>query len=174
MAAEDDPDASLASRVERLERRVADLEGAAADEGRSGPSDPGDFWALHELQHRMPDGGAVLFTGDVSLPCGERWSWQEGASAEQALAADWSQASAALTALHHPVRLALLQAVLNGTDTVADLVSMEGFGTSGQVYHHIRALVAAGWLATARRGRYAVPGHRVVPLLVIVSAAQGH
>jgi len=44
-------------------------------------------------------------------------------------------------------------------------------GTSGQVHHHVRQLVAAGWLRPTARGRYEVPVDRVVPLLVAWAAA---
>ena len=40
-----------------------------------------------------------------------------------------------------------------------------------QLHHHLRQLVAAGWLASTRRGHYEVPAARVVPLLVTVLAA---
>jgi hypothetical protein len=43
-------------------------------------------------------------------------------------------------------------------------------GTSGQLYHHLRPLLGAGWLCQAARGRYEVPHDRVVPLLVVVAA----
>jgi hypothetical protein len=68
------------------------------------------------------------------------------------------------------VRLVLVQAVLAGRRTVAELEALESLGTTGQLYHHLRQLVAAGWLQTAGRGRYAVPGDRVVPLLVVLAA----
>ncbi len=55
---------------------------------------------------------------------------------------------------------------------MAGLVGIDGFGTSGQLYHHLRQLVAAGWLRTAGRGRYEVPPARVVPLLVVLAACQ--
>lgn len=59
-----------------------------------------------------------------------------------------------------------------GVRSVTELGNSEGLGTSGQLYHHLRQLVSAGWLRTAGRGRYEVPVARIVPLLVIVTAAQ--
>jgi hypothetical protein len=44
--------------------------------------------------------------------------------------------------------------------------------TTGQLYHHLRQLVAAGWLRTSLRGRYAVPADRIVPLLALLAAAR--
>jgi len=61
--------------------------------------------------------------------------------------------------------------VLNGAATTAELAEDETLGTTGQLHHHLRALVAAGWLTSAGRGRWTIPGPRVVPLLVVVVAA---
>ena len=44
-------------------------------------------------------------------------------------------------------------------------------GTSGQIYHHIRTLTAAGWLRSSGRGQVQVPSDRVVPLLVALATA---
>jgi hypothetical protein len=68
--------------------------------------------------------------------------------------------------------LLLLRRVLGGASSVAELQAHEGLGTSGQLYHHLRQLVGAGWLRATARGHYAVPPERMVPLLAILSAAQ--
>jgi hypothetical protein len=49
---------------------------------------------------------------------------------------------------------------------------VEGLGTSGQLYHHLRQLIGAGWLVQTARGHYTVPGDRVIPLLVLLTAAE--
>lgn len=77
----------------------------------------------------------------------------------------------ALGVLGHPIRLRLIQAVLNGARTTAQLSATEGLGTTGQLYHHLRRLVSAGRLSATGRGRYEVPAGRVVPLLVTIAAA---
>lgn len=171
----DSADGGKDDRFEQLERRITTLEIGASAALAVGADSAGtdEFWALQELQRRMPPAGAVLFTGDVTLESGENWSWQEAFSADSIMDSDWGTASSGLSALHHPVRLALLQAVIRGTTTAAGLTALDGFGTTGQVYHHLRALVAAGWLTSGRRGHYSVPGQRVVPLMVIIAAAQG-
>ncbi|PWJ53033.1 hypothetical protein SAMN06264364_11550 [Quadrisphaera granulorum] len=78
--------------------------------------------------------------------------------------------------LGSPVRLLLVRVLRSatGSATAAELADDEALGTSGQVYHHVRQLVAAGWLRTAARGRYAVPAERVVPLLVALALAGAH
>lgn len=173
-----------AGRLEDLERRVAALERAlrerdgdkrAADAGHVQPpvAPTERFWALEGLRGRAPSPpGAVLFTGIVATAGIGPYEWQEGYRADDLLENGWEEAGTALAALASPARMLLLREVLHGRSTAAELAEVEGFGTSGQVYHHLRQLVAAGWLRTSSRGRYVVPPERVVPLLVAVAAAR--
>lgn len=163
----------LDERVRELERRVEALEAAAPSRVPAPPDEEAaPFWALEELKVRVGPPGAVLFTGSVQLPTKERAEWQQGATTEALLAADWALGADVLAALGHQVRLVLLQEVLRGRRTVNELGAVEGLGTSGQLYHHLRQLVAAGWLRSTGRGRYEVPATRVVPLLVAIAVAQ--
>jgi hypothetical protein len=184
---------SLADRVARVEQRLDRIEatassppdhaGSAAEspaggapgnvpEAQSEERDTGMFWALDGLRARTEDPGAVLFTGIVRLPGGERYEWQQAHPVDQQLADDWSQAAAVLTALAHPVRLLLLHEILLGARTTAELSDHERLGTTGQLYHHLRQLVSAGWLRSTLRGQYAVPPERIVPLLTVLAAAR--
>lgn len=169
---------TLAERVSRVEERLAALEAGTRQSPRAPDRpattlDPEVFWALEGLKARMSDDdGAVLFTGAVGLPTGERFEWQQGYPTESLLESDWGLAADALAALGHPVRLVLLREILRGNRTVNGLGAIEGLGTSGQLYHHLRQLTSAGWLRTAGRGRYEVPANRIVPLLVVIATAQ--
>jgi Helix-turn-helix domain len=194
---EHDP-AVLAERLAELEARVRRLERdrppppaapapaspptptrATASTPTPAPAPTGDpgglrerFWALDGLKERLPAGdGAVLFCGVVPA-AGGWYEWQWGSGSGELLQGDWSQRSAALAALGHPVRLGLLRQVLAGAGTVVELQERAELGTSGQLYHHLRQLVNAGWLRAEARGRYAVPPDRVVPLLVVLAAAR--
>ncbi len=131
------------------------------------------FWALEGLRQRIdhPD-GAVMLVGSVQLPTGEPFEWQLSATTDRLLSADWSDFADAIAALAHPVRLLLLQQVAQGKRSTAELSSIETLGTSGQLYHHIRPLLAAGWLRKGSRGHYEIPATRVVPLLVILASAE--
>lgn len=163
----------LEARIDALERRVQDLEKGGAPVLTA--TDGDTFWALAGLKARAPQGG-VLYTGFVTLPTGEVYEWQGGLPAEAWLAGDWNELApdlaATLDALSHPVRLLILSLVLAGTRSVAELQENEALGTSGQLYHHVRQLVTAGWLRSPSRGRYAVPPDRVIPLLAILTAAR--
>jgi DNA-binding transcriptional ArsR family regulator len=174
------PDWQFADRLGRLEQRVARLEASGAgspapEEAAAGQTATGQkdvFWALDGLKQRIGEPGAVLYAGAVSVPGGEHYEWQIGRTTGSLLDDDWTLGAAVLGALAHPVRLRLLQQVLHGVRTAAELGADERLGTSGQLYHHLRQLVSAGWLRSTLRGQYAVPPERVVPLLVILAAAR--
>ncbi|WP_037346137.1 helix-turn-helix domain-containing protein [Sciscionella sediminilitoris] len=155
-----------AARLAALEERVARIEAATGQLGED------TFWALNGLLERgAQDSGQVLFTGATALPNGEHYRWQQGAPTDWLLGIDWSELSGSFAALGHPVRMLLVQKILAGTRTAAELAELAELGTTGQLYHHLKQLVAAGWLETTGRGRYAVPGARVIPLLVVVATA---
>lgn len=163
----------LEERVAELERRMAELE--TADTAAPAVVES-DFWALEALKARLPEAqlpdGAVVFTGAVRVPTGERYEWQYGHTTEQLLDDDWSEAAESFAALGSPVRLRLLREILGGRRTAAELAALDDIGTTGQIYHHLRQLTGAGWLHTTGRGRHEVPAGRVVPLLVVLSASR--
>ena len=141
---------------------------AASDSSNTPDDDP--YWVLTGLEERHPDDDVVLFAG--TFPVGDGgYRWQFGLPTASILDGDFADAAPALSALAHPVRLTLLQAVLAGTHQTAELSALPGIGTSGQVYHHLNQLAAAGWLRSPRRGRWEVPGERTIPLLALLMAA---
>ena len=141
---------------------------AASDSSDTPDDDP--YWVLTGLEERHPDDDVVLFAG--TFPVGDGgYRWQFGLPTASILDGDFADAAPALSALAHPVRLTLLQAVLAGTHQTAELSALPGIGTSGQVYHHLNQLAAAGWLRSPRRGRWEVPGERTIPLLALLMAA---
>jgi hypothetical protein len=155
----------LTRRMNDLERRLAALE---TSEPATRDRAPDRFWVLDGLRPQLDGSGAVVYGGVVTTPAGPV-EWQYGHTADDLLdeGPDELQATASrLAALGHPARLAILVAVLRGRDRVSELADVLELGTSGQVYHHVKALTAAGWLRPATRGRVAVPPERVVPLLV--------
>lgn len=171
---------ALWERVERLEGRVARIESACgrasdldATDG-DGPQRPEDdrFWALQRLGELVEEPGGVLFAGTVSVPGGRHYEWQQAHPTTDILDSDWAESVGRLSALAHPVRMLLLHEVLNGSHTAGELSTHEQLGTTGQLYHHLRQLVAAGWLRASGHGRYEVPPERVVPLLVTLAAVR--
>jgi hypothetical protein len=84
--------------------------------------------------------------------------------------ADWSPAASALAALGSPIRLTLLREIVRGRATVSALSQVDGLGTSGQIYHHLRHLTAEGWLHNPTRGVFAIPPPRITALHAILTA----
>ncbi|MFI9509557.1 ArsR/SmtB family transcription factor [Nocardia sp. NPDC052566] len=163
-----------------LEHRVAELErrlGALESEGNGIADAAAPRWALTRLREEFtaaeePNGG-VMFAGTVRLPTDELYGWQAQFSTGDIIDdGDWSEAADCLAALASPVRLRLLREIIGGHRTAAELVGLEGVGTSAEVYQHLRQLAAVGWLHTAGLGRFEVPEGRVVPLLVALASAR--
>jgi hypothetical protein len=161
--------ASLTERVQALEDReaLARLEPVAA--AVDSTDDP--LWVLNGIKQRVPEPGAVFFAGAVQVAAGPV-EWQVGFPVDRLLEDDWTTLAASIGSLGNPVRLSLLHAVISGATSVAELSAGEGMGTTGQLYHHLNQLVAQGWLLATGRGHYSIPAERVVPLLVILSAAR--
>jgi hypothetical protein len=162
----------LAGKLDAIEARLARLEQRAAPAGPPNTAPAADaLWAIEELKRRAAQ-DAILFTGTVTLPTGEHYEWQETRRLDDLLVADPSASAAVLDAMAHPIRLLILQHVLRGLRTVSALGTLEEVGTTGQLYHHLRHLVAQGWLVLLARGQYQVPPPRVIPLLVAIAAAR--
>ncbi len=162
------------SGLRKLERRIAAVE-ARLTAARDAPADASDRMderarALAQDAAAVP--GAVAFEGVVDLPAGEHVEWQSRESASVLLDGPWDTAAEPLGALGHPVRIELLRYVLCGVSSTAELAALDVVSTTGQLYHHLNHLIAAGWLRHTGRGRYEVPAERVVPLMVVLAAVR--
>ncbi len=66
-------------------------------------------------------------------------------------------------------KLNMLLAILRHPRTVAELVSDCGFTSTGQVYHHLKPLLAADLIAQDKRGSYIIQPHRVQGLIMLLA-----
>ncbi len=174
MYVDDETWSALDARLRVVEARLRIGEEGVDDTGTP-DLDPETFWVLTGLRQRLGavEGGGITYAGTVETPGGSV-EWQYGLPTETLLALDEGaieSASSRLAALGHPIRLRLMLAVVRGISSPAELAALDGMGTSGQIYHHLRTLTAAGWLRSAGRSRLEVPAERLVPLLVAVTAA---
>ena len=151
--------------MEQVEQRLA----TAGAESRTG-STAETFWVRDGLRS-LPE-PVVIYAGRVDLPHQQPVEWQMGAQSSDLMDREWTDLAPALAALGHPVRLQILQLVARGeASSAAELARNPSLGSTGQIYHHLRQLVSAGWLQTHSKGRHTVPPERIVPLLVILSAS---
>lgn len=170
-------DADGLSRLGDLERRVGGLEIMLAAADKAAPPPPPDLQQLDELRRR--DGpryvrgslrGAVTYAGSATLGEGEvLWAGEHGLP--QIWDLDPEDIARLLAALGHPARLALVRALLAGVRTSQELQEVIQSGSAGQLYHHLKDLMASGVVDQAGRSRYRISAGRVVPLLVILAAA---
>jgi DNA-binding transcriptional ArsR family regulator len=146
------------NRLAELERRIAALESAATGTTASRRRPATDRAAGEPGTDHDAEGDGQA----------------EAARALTALRArrDWSTVAPVLAALGSPIRLTLLREIVRGHTTVNSLSQVEGLGTSGQIYHHLRQLTAEGWLHTPTRGTFAIPSSRVAALHAILSALE--
>lgn len=172
-------EAALRRDLDALAERVSRLEGGATRPVQAPSPVDGDdrYWALNGVRSRLADhpstaDGMVMLVGSLTLPDGAPVAWQQAAATAGMLETDWSDQAAVLGALGHPVRLDLLRHILTGVHATADLAEIASLGTTGQLHHHLRQLVAAGWVRQSGRGSYEVPAGRIVPLLACLTGAQ--
>lgn len=117
------------------------------------------------------DEGRLYYSGQYRSAEGQfRWTPQES-RVEQLLGLDGEKAARILAALGHKQRLDILRTVLREPMSGAELVERLNMGTTGQLYHHMKALQGADLLVQEERGgRYALPARRTFPLLLLLAA----
>ncbi|WP_370588827.1 ArsR/SmtB family transcription factor [Pseudonocardia sp. C8] len=147
-------------RLTDLERRVDVLEQrlGGADTGGRGSGGAAATGA-----------GTVRYAGEVALHGEVAWSIQYDAGA--ALALDDEPRTAVLAALGHPVRVRIVRGLLHGPRGTAELTEVAELASTGQLYHHLRALTHAGLVEQDGRGSYRIAPRAVVPTLVLLTAA---
>jgi hypothetical protein len=179
-------EAQVATLVSRASAEQADTSARGAGDPERAPPRPSvpaaivtpqrKFWAidgvLRGTEAKGSESGGVVFAGQVVLPNEETYAWQIESDTPALLTSDWSVAHTPLAALAHPIRLQVLKALIEGKRDTQSLASLPNMGTTGQLYHHLKELEAAGWIRQPRRGEYIVLAERVIPLLAILSACE--
>lgn len=153
----------LEARVARLEALLAAAlprSPAVAQEPPAAPTPPGDRPAgsavpdLHAwIDDQMRDNTVFVFAG-TARP-GARATTSRGWSAEGEVAINLRRAAATCSALASEQRLAMLQELMHGPRTTAELMEALGFDR-GQLYHHLRDLFVQAMVEQPERGRYAL------------------
>ena len=159
---------TVQQRLKAIEERLVALERTPTPIPRKEK-----LWALNYLEKHAPESGTVVYAGTVNVEIIGHYVWQVSLPTETVLQQPWKEAAPMLAALAHPVRLDILKRIVEGKRTSHELSELEGLGTTGQLYHHLKELQAAGWIKAEGRGTYRVVAERVIPLLAIVLAALG-
>ena len=77
--------------------------------------------------------------------------------------ADWAPTPASVQAV--------VRALVQGAHTSQELQAILGVSSPGQLYHHLKELLAVGIVTQTGRSHYEVAALQVVPLLAILAAA---
>ncbi|MCJ7827477.1 MAG: helix-turn-helix domain-containing protein [Demequinaceae bacterium] len=165
--------AALAERVALLEEATA---AAVSPRATRFPYDLGDSPDVDLVTY----GGHGAREGDpIAWQTRRRWEDVLGAAGEGELAGDGL--AAVLSALASGPRLRIVAELVRGPVTTGDLAermgqSGAGQGSTGQLFHHLKELLAAGIVHQPQRGVYAIRPAHVVPVLTVLSAAMdlGH
>ena len=174
----------LDRRLTTIEARLAALEEHAPKEtaatlptGTKQVDDTADtYWALTELSSRnntADNTGAVMFAGHVTTSEQEAmYQWTR--PTDFFLTTSWDDPMTRLTALAHPVRGTILRTLLDAPATAAQLAEKNVVTSTGTAYHHLNALMAAGWISKKPTGEFSIRTSRIVPLLTILACCEDH
>ena len=174
----------LERRLATIEARLAALEEHAPKEtaatlptGTKQVDDTADtYWALTELSLRnntADNTGAVMFAGHVTTSEQEAmYQWTR--PTDFFLATSWDDPMTRLTALAHPVRGTILRTLLDAPATAAQLAEKNVVTSTGTAYHHLNALMSAGWISKKPTGEFSIRTSRIVPLLTILACCEDH
>ncbi|HEV8635716.1 MAG TPA: helix-turn-helix domain-containing protein [Chloroflexota bacterium] len=107
--------------------------------------------------------GTLAISGSIRL--GERrFMIQHRGNLSEALETEPEVVARVFAALGSPFRVRLLCALLEGPRTSHELQTELDVGPVGQLYHHLKELLAAGLIAQRRRGVYAIREEIVMPI----------
>lgn len=173
----------LDRRLTTIEARLAALEEHLPKETATTPTgtkqvdnDADTYWALTELSSRnntADNTGAVMFAGHVTTSEQEAmYQWTR--PTDFFLTSSWDDPMTRLTALAHPVRGTILRTLLDAPATAAQLAENNVVTSTGTAYHHLNALMAAGWISKKPTGDFSIRVSRIVPLLTILACCEDH
>lgn len=183
MSADDPRIAAMERHLAELTARVAALEAppravaTAAVATTPAPPLPAHGALLEVLRQRdgppyARDGlrGALLYAGAVDL-AGAEYVWHIERALPFLLDLDAEAVAPVLLALGNPWRLRLVRALLGGPRGSQQLQEAVGLGSPGQLYHHLKELLAAGVIEQRARSEYRLAARKIVPFLIILAAA---
>jgi DNA-binding transcriptional ArsR family regulator len=150
--------ADLTKRISRLEVAVTKTE--KASRAPSFPFDVDD-----------PDANIVTYSGH-GIQDGSPIAWQMGRTWEDVLEAADDALASILQALASGPRLRIVAELARGPVSTSKLAERLEQSSTGQLFHHLKELLAAGIVHQPQRGVYALRHAHVLPVLAVLSA--GH
>ncbi|GAA1301274.1 helix-turn-helix domain-containing protein [Saccharothrix xinjiangensis] len=161
----------LVQRLAELERRVAALEGDERVSAELPTPSGGNSGNSGDDDGNADTGGAFGYGGQVALGDGQV-SWRIDVTPEHALSLADRPRVEVLSALAHPARVEIVRTLLgHGPQPAAALQEAARLGSTGQLYHHLKALTGSGVVEQDKRGSYRLRPSAAIPVLVLLTAA---
>jgi DNA-binding transcriptional ArsR family regulator len=167
----------IRAAIRDLQARVTALERAPAPAARRRRGRAPDLSLLDTLgalaETHAGDAspaGTIAYAGVTRLG-GESLAWQMAHGLGDLLELDEGALARRLSAIASPLRLRILRELAQGPLQAHELQARLGEPSAGQLYHHLRELLAAGIITQPRRSVYELPARAVIPLLTLVACA---
>ncbi len=175
---------AVTRRIAALEQTVGPSPGPLRGPGAGGPPDP---VAQDGLGEPAPQPGGQLGRqpprqgGEDSEATVGYWGSgrfgprhmgiRQQAMLSQVLTAEPEAVTRVFAALASPARIVLLRSLIGGPRTSQQLREVLDAPSVGQLYHHLRELLAAGLVVQPSRSVYEIPPSKVIAVCVAVTAA---
>ncbi len=118
--------------------------------------------------------GAVIYAGAARI-AGAPYAWQMERPVPwllQLLGSEPEVLAQTFAALGSPLRLTLLRELLSGPKTSQQIQEALDLSSAGQLYHHLKELLAVGIIEQKSRNLYALPLRNFIPFLVLLTTAR--
>jgi hypothetical protein len=164
-----------AGRLERLERQLrefSDRLAALEPSPASAPPDPAaPSWSATPSAADTDDESEFSFSGRARFG-GQMLYIQQRGGLDQVMNANPERVAKVFAALASPARIVLVRALLDGPRTSQELRQELDDPSVGQLYHHLKELLAAGLVVQPSRSVYALPrGSQIALCMQIIAAA---
>ncbi|NOK61589.1 MAG: winged helix-turn-helix transcriptional regulator [Chloroflexi bacterium AL-W] len=114
--------------------------------------------------------GAVTYAGALHTH-GAQYEWQIERPAPGLLQLEPEPLAHVLAALGSPQRLLLVRALLSGPRNRQQLQEALDVTSAGQLYHHLKELLAVGIIEQRGRNDYRLEPRKVIPFLTLLAIA---
>jgi DNA-binding transcriptional ArsR family regulator len=173
-------DRNYGIEIDELKKDIAEIKELLTlrkepNRGKSGGWSPESEKSIEEVKDMAArtgnNLGAIFYKGFFESAGREaKWKLVDGINDLMEMPQD--KLSVVLSSLGNQQRWEILCALLKKPMTVAQIVEMFDMKTSGKAYHHLNNLIAADLLEedkNAEKGTYAVKGHRVSGIILIMT-----
>jgi DNA-binding transcriptional ArsR family regulator len=115
-------------------------------------------------------GGAIAYGGAIDLGKNRKLMWQAEKPFPALHDLDAANLIRIFSALASEARLTLIRALVHGPKTSTQLQITLGVDSPGQLYHHLKELLAVGIVEQHERSEYSLSPRKVIPFFVILGA----